>query len=229
MGKHGGKSVRQRSRAQDAVRRACDDTFMEHCAPQYAQQLLDGGIVVDGGLRDIDVAWVAAHTTIPRQAQNVVCECVHDARQLLAAAAGECAGDNLTPGTNMTQAASETLHSGATVGPQLVGKTAAQRGTGVAQSGDDMVLGDKQITTHFVRLLADLRGVPRLIAGFEVQWESAVGAALADLQSEFELHDILGRFRNESRMSQVLFVRELKAKAVRILAHKKMKAKKQNK
>ena len=60
---------------------------------------------------------------------------------------------------------------------------------------------------------------------FEVQWERSVAAALSELQAEFEWQNALVCFREMCPVGQVCFLRELKSKAVRILAHKKRKLK----
>jgi len=66
---------------------------------------------------------------------------------------------------------------------------------------------------------------PAIILGFEAEWHKSVAAALQDLEAEFQTGDILAAFAGMCEMGQELFLRELQAKAVRILAHKKRKLK----
>ena len=55
--------------------------------------------------------------------------------------------------------------------------------------------------------------------------QMSVAATLSDMQAEFEWQNVLGCFREMCPIGQVCFLRELKSKAVRILAHKKRKLK----
>jgi len=227
MGRRGGKSARQ-SRARDAIRHACNETFTEHCAPQYAQQLLDGGVTTAEGIRSVDVAWVAANTSLPSSVRNVVCECVWDARQSLALMAGGSAVENLAPGVKASQSVDQPSHSEVKVAAPSACLSTAQRGTDGSQAEGNVSLEDNQIAVRFLQLLDGLQGVRRLVAGYELQWEAAVATALQDLKSEFEITDIVQRFDGLCKMGQTLFLRELKGKAIRIVAYKKrMKKKKQ--
>jgi hypothetical protein len=85
------------------------------------------------------------------------------------------------------------------------------------------------VTAHFLALLEGQgcmsASTQRVKCGFEVQWEMSVAAALSDMQSEFSLSCVSLKFREMCDMGQVLFLREVKTKAVRILAHKKKKLK----
>lgn len=223
MGRRGGKSARS-SALRDSLARRLETGFSK-LKPALAAEYACMVVQATGG--DINqcqptAEWVHG-VGVHRSMMHAVARAVMDELAAVAAVAVGSAGEGLAPGANVAQAVGSASHSGGEMAPRAAGDTVTQRGTGASQSGDNTVQGDHRVTAHFLPLLAGLRGLPQLIAGFEVQWELAVAAALADLQSEFELFDILGRFKSESKMSQVLFLRELKSKAVRILAHKKKK------
>jgi hypothetical protein len=86
------------------------------------------------------------------------------------------------------------------------------------------LLVDRDSRRTFARIVK-----PAVIAGFEAEWHKSVGAALRDLEAEFQTGDLLGSFAEMDVMGQELFLRELQSKAVRILAHKKRKLKSKTK
>lgn len=114
--------------------------------------------------------------------------------------------------------------------------TARQQGDpgnrSVAYAGQSAAAGRANGVARFVGLLMD--GVRRnrarvvseqLTQGFEVQWEQSVCAALVDLEQEFAITDMSVQYDSLCRFGRELMLRELQGKAVRILAHKKRKAK----
>lgn len=105
---------------------------------------------------------------------------------------------------------------------------ATQEGSGPTQAGiRNAAPGVTSVTAQFLPLLND-RKIMRsshVISGYELQWEQSVSAALGDLQSEFSRLNVWDTFQSLDAMSKVLLLREVKAKAVRILAHKKAKIK----
>lgn len=73
------------------------------------------------------------------------------------------------------------------------------------------------LTSHNYRPLA----LQRVVQGSEQQWEKAVKAAVQDMQQEFKVEDMLQKWTELCDMGRELFLRELRGKATRILAHKK--------
>ena len=100
-----------------------------------------------------------------------------------------------------------------------------QRGDGLTQPGACTALGVKLVTARFIQLLGrqEVRQNVSSTSEYELLWEQAVSATVNDIQSEFGLQEVTGTFDQMDQMCKVLFLRELKSKAVRILAHKKRK------
>ena len=65
------------------------------------------------------------------------------------------------------------------------------------------------------------RQLQRVVEGCEEQWEKSVASALRDLKEEFQIENLHGKYETLCPMSKELFMRELRGKATRILAHKK--------
>lgn len=65
------------------------------------------------------------------------------------------------------------------------------------------------------------RQLQRVVEGCEEQWEKSVASALRDLKEEFQIENLHGKYETLCLMSKELFMRELRGKATRILAHKK--------
>ena len=66
----------------------------------------------------------------------------------------------------------------------------------------------------------------RLILGYEDQWKQAVRKGLQHMQEELGICDAREQYGGMCRVIKELFLRELRGKATRILAHKKRQIKK---
>ena len=89
------------------------------------------------------------------------------------------------------------------------------------------------VVSRFTRLLNQQSYYPqalqRVTAGFEAQWQQSVKSALESLQSEFRVADLGQKYDGFCAMGKELFLRELRSKSVRILAHKKRQTSKKSK
>jgi len=89
------------------------------------------------------------------------------------------------------------------------------------------------VVSRFTRLLNQQSYCPqalqRVTAGFEAQWQQSVKSALESLQSEFRVADLGQKYDGFCAMGKELFLRELRSKSIRILAHKKRQTSKKSK
>lgn len=85
------------------------------------------------------------------------------------------------------------------------------------------------VVDRFVQLLGDHSYYPqalqRVVQGHEMQWKQTVRKAVQSLQEDLRVGDALQQFNEFGRVGRELLLRELRGKAVRILAHKKRKDK----
>ena len=105
---------------------------------------------------------------------------------------------------------------------------ATQRGNIQSQPVSGAASEAVPVTARVIQLLVEqgcMRGAHNVVSGFELQWEMSVAAALTDMQEGFGWQNVLDNLKEMCQVGQVCFLRELKSKAVRTLAHKKRKLK----
>jgi hypothetical protein len=104
-------------------------------------------------------------------------------------------------------------------------ENAAQHGASLAQGRGVTVDQSAEFHQELMRRLRQRMFRNTAIEGYAEQWNLSVAQAVVDLQSELGMGDVRQAFDGLCRIGQELFLRELKNKAVRILAHKKRKLK----
>jgi hypothetical protein len=81
------------------------------------------------------------------------------------------------------------------------------------------------VVDRFDELLRDHAYYPqnlqRVVLGHDGLWKKAVAKAIQSLQSELHINDALQQYESFCKVGRELMLRELRSKAVRILAHKK--------
>lgn len=230
MGKRGGKSARC-SALRDRLTARMSSGFSKvkpSLGSEYAYLVAKAA---DGDIHRCqpDVEWVHSTGVTSQHIARCMVTAIMDERNAddqAAAAVGECVEANLASKVNASRALDKPSRSGVKAVAHSASKSATQRGTDGSRPEVNASSKDNQIATHFLRLLDGLPGTRRLVTGYELQWEAAVARSLDDLRSEFEIINVFDRFNKLCTMGQTLFLRELKAKATRVLAHKKKLKKK---
>ena len=227
--KRGGNSAAVR--AELAERLEHEYRLQPHLAHQYANQVADA-VADDLSKCTATGGWVGKEAGVPSGFTCLVARAIED----------QLAGDKIcgSTGKKRDHASNESSALGITVSP--TGETAARgenatpnvgdiaaHGASAAQQGEKMVPGVHAAAGVGQDGMLGMLGVqPRVVDGYELQWQAAAISALDRLQVELQVQ-VVSYYSTQCAAGQELFVREWQRKTSGILSHRKKKEKQRSK
>lgn len=114
--------------------------------------------------------------------------------------------------------------------PREAGESVSGERASAAVAEQCTALVTISVVEQFMGLLSSQNYYPqvlnRITSGHEQAWKQAVAKGLQHMQTELRIGDALQQYNSFCRVGRELFLRELRGKATRILAHKKRQVKK---